>query len=234
MEKTDKDLINIPSLKTRKIVLDTETTGFGGKDHIIALCAFEINNEKMNPHGFTFYVKPRVEINSYAEKVHHLTKEFLEDKANQQKPEKQIFSEFLEWVGNSPIYSHNSDFDFKFINRELDYLNLKNIDKTQFNCTIRLFKTIVTKCDPGFIQISFELSKCCEYMGILDFKRNFHDVIYDAKNTGELLINLLKLNEGKLSKVRVVDKKNKDIENNNNNEDKDKKLRDMLFKELDI
>ena len=71
-------------------------------------------------------------------------------------------------------------------------------------------------------------------MGILDFKRNFHDVIYDAKNTGELLINLLKLNEGKLSKVRVVDKKNKDIQNNNNNEDKDKKMRDMLFKELDI
>ena len=232
----DNKQANIPKIKGRYISLDLETTGRGESDHVIALSSFEIEDGNLNSNDFTFYILERVNIKKEALKINHLGKNYSRYQIKDKNEEKEIFLKYLFWVGNSLIFSHNSDFDSKFLNKELAYLGIPIMEKSQIRCTKKLFKQIVTLKDEGYVESRLRLIDCCNYFNLIEYSPKFHNVVYDAKLTGLLLVNLLKLNENeKIENLRLSNMQIKKCLNEEKEDDKNNKsLVDKLFKELDI
>ncbi len=115
----------------RIVCFDTETTGFGYAqgDRIIEVGAVEIIDGKITGKTFHSYINPDGKIippSSYA--VHKLSNAFLEDKPKF----KEVAPKLLEFFGDSPIVAHNGfDFDFPFINFELNVARLPEIPRSQ-------------------------------------------------------------------------------------------------------
>jgi len=102
----------------KKIVFDTETTGFDVKrDKLVEIGAFELD-EKNQPTGqiFHVYINPEQEVPETAVQVHGLTSEFLADKS--------IFNEikenFLKFIEDKELIAHNLPFELELLERELN------------------------------------------------------------------------------------------------------------------
>ena len=63
---------------------------------------------------FHVYINPEREINIEATHVHGISNDDLKDKPTFS----DICDEFIEYIGNSTLIIHNSDFDISFINSE--------------------------------------------------------------------------------------------------------------------
>ena len=115
----------------RVICFDIETTGFDYMrgDRVIEIGAVEILDGKITDNSFHEYINPEGKIippDTY--EVHKISNAFLEDKPKMS----EIAPRFLEYIGDSPIVAHNGlDFDFPFVNHELNKLNLKPIPREQ-------------------------------------------------------------------------------------------------------
>ena len=183
-------MVKKPKKSDRCIVLDTETTGVGREDHIIYLSSYEFKNGKLNlSESFNIYIYPRKEINKNATIVNHLTnKNFHKDDF---VGETQNLKKFLDFVGESLIFSHRASFDSRFLNRELIIRGLAPIPIKRFRCTEKIFLKVAPIIMPAYVQTKSSLEKCCEFFGITTPFNKFHDGMYDAKMVGELLEKLI-------------------------------------------
>ena len=109
----NEHLIQIPPKIGRYVVLDTETTGCGRKDHIIELCVHEIVDGKIT--GNIYYKLST----SRKNKNNKLPKFKIYKEINGHEPDKDKLIGFLKFIGDFLIFAHNSLFDSRFINREL-------------------------------------------------------------------------------------------------------------------
>ena len=116
---------------SRIICFDIETTGFEYMrgDRCIEIGAVEIIDGKITDNTFHEYINPEGKIippETYM--VHKISNAFLDD-----KPKMSVVApRFLEFIGDSPVVAHNGlDFDFPFVNHELEMLGLAPIPRNQ-------------------------------------------------------------------------------------------------------
>ena len=100
-----------------EIVFDTETTGFDPEagDKIIEIGCVELENHLPTGRHLQIYINPERDIPAEATAVHGITDEFVADKP----VFSQVYSEFMDFVGDGKLIAHNAEFDMRFINHEL-------------------------------------------------------------------------------------------------------------------
>lgn len=120
----------------RKIVLDTETTGFDPAqgDRIIEIAAVELINDL--PTGRTWHtlVNPLCPIGLGAQRIHGITDAMV---ANAPLFE-QIADAMLAFLADDPLIIHNAAFDLKFLNHELALLGKDPINSARVIDTLAL------------------------------------------------------------------------------------------------
>ena len=157
----------------RYIVLDTETTGLDPDDghKIIEIGCIEILNRSITNNTFHKYINPNREIDIEASKIHGLTNSFLREKPLFE----EVYSEFREYISNSPLIIHNAPFDIGFLKKEHsiisisdDFLNNEIIDSLK----------LARKISPGKKNT---LDALCERYSVDNSDRTLHGALLDAK-----------------------------------------------------
>ena len=114
-------------MENRKVVLDTETTGFNSRRNggtvadghrIIEIGCVEMIGDRITGNRFHAYVKPDRAIDPKAIELHGITDQFLQDKPSF----KDIAGELIKFIGNSTVVIHNAPFDIAFLDQEFKML----------------------------------------------------------------------------------------------------------------
>ncbi len=160
----------------RVICFDIETTGleYMRGDRCIEIGAVEMIDGQITDNTFHEYINPDGKIippDSYM--VHKISNAFLEDKPKMAA----IAPKFLEFIGDSPIVAHNGlDFDFPFINHELQMVGLPQIPRAQ------QYDSIVIARNRVFGPKSYSLDALAKWYGIsLTARADAHGALIDAE-----------------------------------------------------
>ncbi|MEQ8507980.1 MAG: DNA polymerase III subunit epsilon [Rhodospirillaceae bacterium] len=166
----------------REIVLDTETTGLDPKsgDRVVEIGCVELHNHMATGETYHTYLNPERDMPSAAEAVHGLSLEFLEDKPKFQ----DIASDFLKFIGNSPVIAHNASFDLGFLNAELEAIGQPIISKDRSIDTIPLAR----RKFPG---AQVNLDALCRRFNIDLSARVKHGALLDAELLAEVYLELV-------------------------------------------
>ena len=136
----------LPPKEGRYIVFDVETSGLKKDDHILELCAYEILNGIITGESFHIYITPRKLIPKKITKINGISNDSFDGYYSDCfKNTKRDLKDFLIFLGNSLLFSHNSTFDSIMLNNELVYWGLPPIETKRFRCTMRIFKSLVGK-----------------------------------------------------------------------------------------
>lgn len=180
----------IPPKSGRYIVVDTETTGMTQKDHIVEIGAVEIINGKLTGSQFHVYLRPRVVMSQHVINIHKIENDFYDNNCKTYyEKDKESMEYFLNFAQNSLIFCHNAPFDMAFINSELRYWKLRQIEKKRFRCTMRIFTTVVSQLEPKYI-FWFSLTNCCRYFNINTNEGQFHTALFDAFMAAKVMNNI--------------------------------------------
>lgn len=160
----------------RVICFDIETTGFEylRGDRCIEIGAVEMIDGQITDNTFHEYINPEGKIippETYM--VHKISNAFLEN-----KPKMSVVApKFLEFIGDAPLVAHNGiDFDFPFINHELEMLNLPQIPRS------RQLDSIVIARNRVFGPKSYSLDALAKWYGIsLTARADAHGALIDAE-----------------------------------------------------
>ena len=160
----------------RIICFDIETTGFEYMrgDRCIEIGAVELVDGKLTENTFHEYINPEGKIippETYM--VHKISNAFLEDKPTMSV----IAPKFLEFIGDAQIVAHNGlDFDFPFINYELEKLKLPTIPRSQ------MLDSIVIARNRVFGPKSYTLDALAKWFGVsLTARADAHGALIDAE-----------------------------------------------------
>ena len=169
----------------RVICFDIETTGleYMRGDRCIEIGAVEIIDGKITDNSFHEYINPDGKIippDSYM--VHKISNAFLEDKPKMA----EIAPKFLEFIGDSPIVAHNGlDFDFPFINHELEMLKMNPIPRSQ------QMDSLVIARNRVFGPKSYTLDALAKWYGIsLTARADAHGALIDSEILAKVYIEL--------------------------------------------
>lgn len=105
---------------TKKIIIDTETTGFdlieGHK--LVEIAAIEIDkNDIQTGVVFHAYINPERDVSEEVVAIHGLDRDFLEV-----YPTFAVYKkEFLHFIKGKEIIGHNIHFDLSFLNNEIGF-----------------------------------------------------------------------------------------------------------------
>ena len=170
---------------TRTICFDTETTGFNYAqgDRVIEIGAVEIIDGKITDKSFHAYINPDGKIiPPSAYMVHKLSNEFLSDKPKFAA----VAPQFLEFLGDSPVVAHNGfDFDFPFINYELQQLGLSIIPRAQ------QMDSIVIARHKVFGPKEYTLDALAKWFGVsLTARANAHGALIDAEILAKVYLEI--------------------------------------------
>jgi len=101
--------------------LDTETTGLKpAEEKIIEIGAVKFNSSGVIGH-FSTLVNPGILIPPFCQELTGITNKMVFN----QKNFKEIVGDFLEFLGDSIIIAHNAQFDIRFLNAELERLEME-------------------------------------------------------------------------------------------------------------
>ena len=165
----------------REIVLDIETTGLEYKEgeKIIEIACVELSNFLPTGKIYQTFINPERKSNSSAKEKHGISDDFLKDK----KLFREIASDFLKFIKNSPIIAHNGlFFDVPFLNYELKS-NKFNILKNPIVDTLILAKEKF----PGALA---NLDALCRRFDIDLSVRKTHNALIDAKLLAKVYLEL--------------------------------------------
>jgi len=170
---------------TRIICFDIETTGFfyDKGDRVIEIGAVEIIDGRVTDKTFHTYVNPEGKIippDSYM--VHKLSNEFLSDKPKFASVARGL----LDFIGDSPVVAHNGiDFDFPFINYELNVLGMPTIPRERQVDSIAIARAKI------FGPKSYTLDSLAKWFGIsLATRADSHGALIDAEILAKVYLEL--------------------------------------------
>lgn len=120
----------------REIILDTETTGLTNQDRIVEISMIEMTEGIKTGRRFHRFVNPEINITKKAIEIHRITNERVQGCP--------LFSELAEdiikFIGDATIIAHNSNFDRRMLNNELERCGWEKYDKTRFIDTLEIAK----------------------------------------------------------------------------------------------
>lgn len=167
---------------TREIVLDTETTGMSPAEghRIVEIGAVELFNHVPSGKTYHVYLNPERDMPKEAEAVHGLSAAFLKDKS----VFRDVAHEFRDFITDGTLIIHNASFDMAFLNAELAYVELPQIDPGLVIDTLALAR----RKHP---MASNSLDALCKRYGIDNSKRTRHGALLDAELLSEVYLELI-------------------------------------------
>jgi DNA polymerase-3 subunit epsilon len=165
----------------REIALDTETTGLdpASGHRIVEIGCVEMMGHVRTGSHFHTYLNPERDMPREAENIHGLSSDFLKDKPTF----KVVARAFLEFIGDSPLVIHNASFDLKFLNAELNTLDLPLMDYARATDTV----LIARKMFPGS---PANLDALCKRFSIDLSARTKHGALLDAELLADVYLEL--------------------------------------------
>ncbi|WP_142849174.1 DNA polymerase III subunit epsilon [Telmatospirillum sp. J64-1] len=166
----------------REIVLDTETTGFDPKagHRIVEIGCVELINHLPTGRVFHKYCNPERDMPEEAFKVHGLSIEFL----SKHPVFAEVVDEFLDFLGDAKLVIHNAEFDMRFINAELGWLNRPPIPMDRAIDTV----TMARRKYPG---AQASLDALCRRFEIDNSQRTYHGALLDSELLAEVYLELI-------------------------------------------
>lgn len=166
----------------REIVLDTETTGFDPEsgDRIVEIGAVELKGHVPTGETYHQYINPERSMPDEAFQVHGLGDDFLRDKP----VFKAVAQDFIDFIGDAKLVIHNAAFDMKFLNAELSWLGLPQIDWDRAIDTLG----IARKKFPGS---PASLDALCRRYGIDNSARTLHGALLDSEILAEVYLEMI-------------------------------------------
>ena len=160
---------------TRKIVLDTETTGLepASGHRIIEIGCVEVINRRVTGNNYHIYLQPDREIDVGAMEVHGITNEFLADKPRFA----DIVEDFVAFIRGAELIIHNAPFDVGFINAELVRAKSPH-GKVQEFCSVLDTLAMARQLHPGQKN---NLDALCKRYGINNEHRELHGALLDSE-----------------------------------------------------
>ncbi|MGO8739524.1 3'-5' exonuclease [Rhodoblastus sp.] len=131
----------VGALRKRTIFLDVETTGLSDLDRVVSLGYIIVDREKILENGMSvnkeyYLFNPGIPSNPGALRVHGLGDELLA----LQQPFPAVAAEIRETIQSADlVVGHNIEFDLKFINRELRFAGLEELNVDIF-CTMNEYR----------------------------------------------------------------------------------------------
>jgi len=166
----------------RSVSLDIETTGFEPLEghKIVEIGCVELIDNFPSGKIWQKYINPERSMPNDAFKVHGLSEDFLSNKP----VFSDIANDFLKFIKDSSLIIHNAKFDLKFINHELEVINIKPIDieSDKIIDTIDIAK----KLFPGQ---SVSLDALCKRYKI-NVDRKLHGALLDAELLTEVFLEM--------------------------------------------
>ena len=129
--KLEEDIQDVGLIK-REVILDTETTGLTNLDRIVEISIIEMIDGIKTGRRFHKFLNPEVNITKKAIEIHKITNEKVENCPK--FPE--VAEDIIKFIGDATIIAHNSNFDMRMINNELERCGWKKYDKTRFIDTL--------------------------------------------------------------------------------------------------
>lgn len=165
----------------REIVFDTETTGLDPKtgDRMVEIGCVEMVNMIPTGAGYHAYFNPDRQMPYEAERVHGLSDSFLADKPRFSEKAQEL----LDFLGDSNLVAHNAQFDFGFLNHELQQCGLEPIGLDRMVDTLVLAR----KKHPG---AKHTLDALCSRYGIDRSHRVKHGALLDAELLAQVYVEL--------------------------------------------
>ena len=165
----------------REICLDTETTGLDPNSghRVVEIGCVELMSHVRTGSHFHTYLNPERDMPREAENIHGLSSVFLKDKPLF----RTVARAFLEFIGDSPLVIHNAGFDLKFLNFELNALDLPLIDFARATDTV----LIARRMFPGS---PANLDALCKRFNIDTAARTKHGALLDAELLADVYLEL--------------------------------------------
>ena len=171
-------------------IFDCETTGLNPKeDRIIQLSVVRLNKQSMGVENeFSAYINPsgKWKMNPEAEKVHGITREFLQKSGEKLK---DVAPKFLRFIEDCDFGGYNSNqFDIQFIRNEFLREGFEFSVQGR-NCYDML--AIERRLKPCNLDAVFQ-----RYLGhsMIDHGYKAHDSLSDVKATAEILREQMRTN----------------------------------------
>lgn len=165
----------------REIALDTETTGLDPNSghRLVEIGCVEMLGHIRSGNYFHSYLNPERDMPREAENIHGISADFLKDKPLF----RTIARSFLEFIGETPLVIHNAGFDLKFLNYELNMLDLPLIDSARATDTV----LIARRMFPGS---PANLDALCKRFMIDTAARTKHGALLDAELLADVYLEL--------------------------------------------
>jgi DNA polymerase-3 subunit epsilon len=185
--KSSKPLSFFPNPNNRYIVLDADTTGLDQSCELIAINAVEIINLRLTGIQFHGYVNPKnLKHNGF---LYYIEDYNIENKNNNNAF--QVMSDFIRFVNDSIIISHNATFDMRFINNQLKILGMKIIPLNKVICTLIIARKV--RFFGGFNENEYlNLENICKKYDVFIKSNDFHHGIVDATALARVVIKMWK------------------------------------------
>jgi DNA polymerase-3 subunit epsilon len=166
----------------REIVLDTETTGMDPYEghRIVEIGCVELENHLPTGNHYHIYINPERDVPAEVVAVHGLTEEFLRDK----HVFSEVYSDFLDFIGDAKLVIHNADFDMKFINHHLSEMGAAIIPATRVIDSLK----VARQKFPGS---PASLDALCKRFSIDNSNRTLHGALLDSELLAEVYLELL-------------------------------------------
>lgn len=159
---------------TRKVVLDTETTGLEVErgHRVIEIGCVELVDRRPSGREFHCYLNPERAIDAGAVAVHGITDEFLRDKPKFT----EVAADFVAFIAGAELLIHNAAFDTSFLDDELKRASVA------FGCVAEHAAVIDTLAlarqkYPGQKNT---LDALCKRLGVDNSHREVHGALLDA------------------------------------------------------
>lgn len=159
---------------SRRIVLDTETTGMPAIDghRIIEIGCVEMIDRELTGNYYHQYLNPEREIDQGAYEVHGIDNTFLADKP----VIATCIDEFLDFIRGAELVIHNATFDVGFLDYELELLG--KTERIADICSVTDTLALARKKHPG---ARVNLDALTKRYNITQFNRELHGALLDSE-----------------------------------------------------
>lgn len=159
---------------TRKVVLDTETTGLEvDRGHrVIEIGCVELVDRRPSGRTFQRYLNPERSSDPGAVAVHGITDEFLRDKPKFA----DVAKDFVAFIDGAELLIHNATFDAAFLDDELKRAGVAH-GKLADHAAIVDTLDLARRKYPGQRNT---LDALCKRLGVDNSRREVHGALLDA------------------------------------------------------